>query len=208
MIITMVHHSSGKTEVMKEAHDKLKNNSLPFYVQWKKYDVLLEKLRGEDGDSVNGVIITEEFSGPLFEALKANPRIRVFGPLVIFDILRDPHKPECLPSTSPIVSLAMKHLIIAVSGIPNKDQIIDHIKMLGGKVRPELSKNTMYVIAENLTTKKCQFARQYKIPIVHPRFVTECWDMSIRNEMVNARALAVQRRLPVFSGFVISATQV
>lgn len=196
------------SETMKAAFDLLANMKAGFKIKWITEMALCEKIdniKTSDGPFL-GIYVLDQFDDPLYDSL-CELRARIFGPLAILQTYGQEHLP-IMPN--PIISFSMRKMVVTLSQIPNKDKpvLINRIRLMSGVVEKAFKLEVTHLISDTLVSDKSKVAREKGIPIISPKLVERCWELSERNEMVNAETEIAKFKLPLFHGFSISATQV
>ncbi|XP_035774152.1 DNA topoisomerase 2-binding protein 1-A-like [Anopheles albimanus] len=152
------------------------------------------------------VFVFEKFSGPAFD--RANKaQSTVIGPRCLISCFMGN---ETIPlGKHPVFTTAMRNLTVCSSGLKTKEKA--HISQLvfymGGYYMDVLNGSCTHLVASTVKSVKYEEAAKIKLPILHPDWVQEVWDVSQKRD-VNAtdEPFMTRHRLPVFYSLTVTST--
>uniref|UniRef100_A0A2R5LD61 Putative dna topoisomerase 2-binding protein 1 n=1 Tax=Ornithodoros turicata TaxID=34597 RepID=A0A2R5LD61_9ACAR len=153
------------------------------------------------------VFVCDPFEGPAFDHL-VSLSCRVVGPLCVLMCIQEqeplPRRPNSL------YSLSFRHIVVTCTGLGKdlREEVAQHVCLMGGQVVREFTKSVTHVIAGDVGSKKYHVAANFKIPVMTPEWVTKFWEVE-QFKLAHASSPAYDNmHLPTFKGLTISVSQV
>lgn len=131
---------------------------------------------------------------------------RVVSPLVVLYCLQ---QQRCVPKAeSPVYNMAMADVTISCTSLEKatRTEVMELVQLMGGRVYLDLNVSVTHLIAGEVGSKKYLVAAGLGKPIVLPKWVKACWEMS-QNSLFRYTDLPVDEYLcPVLQGCTVCVT--
>ncbi|OCH94853.1 hypothetical protein OBBRIDRAFT_884411 [Obba rivulosa] len=95
-------------------------------------------------------------------------------------------------------------ITICATGISDKTTLFKQAIELGAQYDSDLRDNITHLIAEAPGSAKYKCALENRIPIMHPSWVTESYQIWLRGDDVDVQETIRQHRLPIFPGVIMT----
>uniref|UniRef100_A0A1Q3EWX2 Putative dna topoisomerase 2-binding protein 1-a n=2 Tax=Culex tarsalis TaxID=7177 RepID=A0A1Q3EWX2_CULTA len=151
------------------------------------------------------LFVFEKFSGRAFEFVRDAKAVLVGPRCLISCFLDDQPIP---PGTHPVMTTAMRNLVVCSSGLKpeEKAQISLLVTQMGGYYLDVLTGACTHLVACTVKSVKYEKAAEIKLKIMHPDWVRDVWEQSLK-KMVSAQDEEFAKHvLPIFYSLTITST--
>ncbi|EMD33540.1 hypothetical protein CERSUDRAFT_160532 [Gelatoporia subvermispora B] len=94
-------------------------------------------------------------------------------------------------------------ITLCTTGISDKTTLFKQAIELGAQYDSDLRDNITHLVAEVPGSAKYKCALANKIPIMHPSWVTDSYEIWLRGDDVDVQEMTRKHRLPIFSGVIL-----
>lgn len=95
-------------------------------------------------------------------------------------------------------------MVICATGIHDKPALFKKAVELGAQTASAFTDRVTHLVAKDHGGAKYECALQLKIPILLPKWITECYEVWLRGDDFDVEESLEKYRLPVFSGVILS----
>ncbi|XP_045485760.1 DNA topoisomerase 2-binding protein 1 isoform X1 [Pieris rapae] len=163
--------------------------------KWKKFDGLTKK----------DVFVLSEFSGELFDRLRATKCLLV-GPRCLSCCLTEgtpiPSGPD------PVYTIAMRGLVVTASGLskPQKENIKRKVQWMGGIYSTVLTEETTHLVSDTVLSDKYIKSVEKGIPVMTESWVDAVWESSLQLNVNGSSSDFDFHRLPPFTNLQVTTS--
>ena len=153
----------------------------------------------------NCVYLFDQFKGEAFRHIRSL-NCRILGPQCILSSLQ--HKMDIPRRSTPILSLAMKDLVMCCTNLAKetRDEIHEKIELMGGEASKTLTDEVTHLIAGEVGSKKYQVSGEMGKQIMLPTWIEQIWTKSLEGHVHWSDAQFHEFRCPIFFGLVITVS--
>ncbi|EDS34036.1 DNA topoisomerase 2-binding protein 1 [Culex quinquefasciatus] len=151
------------------------------------------------------LFVFEQFSGRAFEFVRDAKAVLVGPRCLISCFLDDQPIP---PGTHPVMTTAMRNLIVCSSGLKpdEKAQVSQLVSQMGGYYLDVLTGACTHLVACTVKSVKYEKAAEIKLKIMHPAWVRDVWEQSLKKMVYGTDAEFAKHALPIFYSLTITST--
>uniref|UniRef100_A0A8D8H7M7 DNA topoisomerase 2-binding protein 1-A n=1 Tax=Culex pipiens TaxID=7175 RepID=A0A8D8H7M7_CULPI len=151
------------------------------------------------------LFVFEQFAGRAFEFVREAKAVLVGPRCLISCFLDDQPIP---PGTHPVMTTAMRNLIVCSSGLKpdEKAQVSQLVSQMGGYYFDVLTGACTHLVACTVKSVKYEKAAEIKLKIMHPAWVRDVWEQSLKKMVYGTDAEFAKHALPIFYSLTITST--